>query len=243
MSKHATGSHKDQKSATPDVQENGGAEPAGNPEAVAEPKTFTPEPKQPGAGSPCEGAPAEDAAACLEVKLAEAASEISALKDQYLRKCADFENFRKRVQKEKEESLKYANTNLLVDLIDIIDNFDRAVQSAESSRDFQSLHDGILMLQKQFLSMLESKYSLKRFESRNQEFHPNRHEAVMSEERDGLEHPVVSEDFMKGYLLHDRIVRSAKVKVAMPKAGAPVNGQTTDANEGGKAAQAPGAGE
>ncbi len=138
------------------------------------------------------------------------------LNDKFLRKAAEFENYRKRMIKEKEEARLYANTELLVDLVSLLDDFDRAISSSEAGQDFKVLHDGISMIHKAFLGKLESRYGLKRFDSQGQEFDPTRHEAVMAEQRADIDHATVIDDFMKGYCLHDRVIRPAKVRVAMP---------------------------
>ncbi len=148
-------------------------------------------------------------------RIAKLEEELSALKDQYLRKLADYENFRKRMFREKEDAVGYANTQILADLVTVLDDFDRAVRSSESSKDFQSLHDGVAMIHRSLLSTLENKYGLSRFDSLNQAFDPNRHEAMMSEQGE-CEEPVVAEEYVKGYMLKDRVLRSAKVKVRMP---------------------------
>jgi molecular chaperone GrpE len=145
--------------------------------------------------------------------------EVSSLKDQYLRKLADYENFRKRMFREKDDAVQFANSQLLTDLVSVLDDFDRAVSSSEKSREFQSLHDGVDMIRRQLLGLLESKYGLSRFESVGQAFDPNTHEAMMSEQGDCGE-PMVVEEYSKGYRLRDRILRSAKVKVRMPASGA-----------------------
>jgi len=150
-----------------------------------------------------------------DVKILALEAELSSLKDQYLRKLADYENFRKRMFREKDDAVQYANTQLLTDLVGVVDNFDRAVQSSESSRDFQSLHDGVDMIRKSLLGLLESKYGLARFDSLGATFDPNLHEAVMSDQGECNE-PVVVEEFVRGYKLRDRVLRSAKVKVRMP---------------------------
>ena len=152
----------------------------------------------------------------LEQKIEELTAEVSTLKDQYLRKQADFENFRRRMQREKAETATYANQQLLLDIITIIDDFERAIKSAEESRDFDAFHDGIVMIEKQFTSMLERKWGLQRFDSEGEEFDPQKHEAVASEPAPGASSAKVAEEFQKGYMLHDRVLRSAKVKVAMP---------------------------
>jgi molecular chaperone GrpE len=146
-------------------------------------------------------------------------TEVSSLKDQYLRKLADYENFRKRMFREKDDAVQFANSQLLTDLVSVLDDFDRAVSSSEKSRDFQSLHDGVDMIRRQLLGLLEGKYGLSRFDSMGEPFDPNHHEAMMSEQGE-CDEPVVVEEYSKGYRLRDRILRSAKVKVRMPAAGA-----------------------
>ncbi|MDR2758283.1 MAG: nucleotide exchange factor GrpE [Spirochaetaceae bacterium] len=150
----------------------------------------------------------------LETKLAEAT-------DQYLRKAAEFENFRKRMNREKQEAIDFANQALLLDLIPIIDDFERAIKSAEgagsSSPEFTSLYEGIGMIEKRLVSQLENKWGLKHFDSTGEAFDPTRHEAIMMEKSAEISEPVVAEDFIKGYILKDRVVRSAKVKVLMPE--------------------------
>ncbi len=169
---------------------------------------------------PDEKSAADKAAELLvkqEQRIGELEAELSALKDQYLRKQADFENFRKRIIREKEEAIKYANANLLVDLITIIDDFERALKSADESGDFGAFHSGIALIEKQFVGMLERNWGLKRFESVGQEFNPERHEAIMAVKSREHDTQTVLEDFQRGYSLHDRVIRHAKVKVAVPE--------------------------
>ncbi len=136
--------------------------------------------------------------------------ELSELKDQYLRKAADMDNYRKRMQREKEEAIKYANAQLLTDVITILDDFERAIASSTASRDFDSFHQGIQMIESQFLSLLERKYGLKRLDSLGEPFDPNIHEALAG---GGAEHAVVLEVYQKGYMLQDRVLRPARVRV------------------------------
>ena len=151
-----------------------------------------------------------------EEKIAELELQVAETRDQLLRKAAEFENFRKRMNQEKQQAIEYANQSLLLDLIPIIDDFERALQSAESSKDFNSLLDGITMIEKRMTSQLETKWGLKRFSSAGELFDPNLHEAVMMEKSSEISEAIVSEDFMKGYFLKDRVIRAAKVKVLMP---------------------------
>jgi molecular chaperone GrpE len=153
----------------------------------------------------------------LKGRIKELEEENSSLKEQYLRKQAEFENFRKRMTKEKADAISYANQQLLQDIIQIIDDFERAIRSSEESRDFDAFHDGVAMIEKQFTSMLERKWGLTRFHSEGEEFDPQKHEAVTTEEVEGDDTTQVLEEYQKGYFLHDRVLRSAKVKVSVPK--------------------------
>jgi molecular chaperone GrpE len=157
----------------------------------------------------------------VEEKLADLEAQLAEAKDQYLRKAADFENFRKRINREKQEAIDFANQNLLLDLIPIIDDLERAIKSVENtgsvSQDFQSLYEGIGMIEKRLVSQLEHKWGLKRFDSAGETFDPNRHEAIMADKSPDVTEATVQEDLIKGYILKDRIVRSAKVKVLMPE--------------------------
>ncbi len=146
--------------------------------------------------------------------------ENSELKDQYLRKHADFENYRKRMAREKADSVRYGNQELLKDLIEVIDNFDRAIKSAADSQDFDSFREGISMIEQQFTGMLQSKWGLEKMECEGAEYDPNSHEALMMEESEELEVPTVLEDFQAGYKLYERVLRPAKVKVGKPAAAA-----------------------
>ncbi|MFO7849049.1 MAG: nucleotide exchange factor GrpE [Spirochaetia bacterium] len=152
----------------------------------------------------------------LEDRIKELENENSELKTQYLRKQADFENFRKRMQREKKEAIDYANSNLLLDLVSIIDDFERAIKSSEESKDFESFHSGIKLIEKQFVGMLERKYGLTRMESEGKEFDPQEHEAINMEESADCDVQTVVEEYQRGYKLHDRVLRHPKVKVAVP---------------------------
>ncbi|MDR2797571.1 MAG: nucleotide exchange factor GrpE [Treponema sp.] len=182
----------------------------------ASPDSITPEPApaQDEQGQPTENLTPEE-------KLKDAEEQIAELKDQYLRKAAEFENFRKRMNREKQEAIDFANQSLLLDLIPIIDDFERAIKAADASQkavtDFTVFYEGISMIEKRLSSQLENKWGLKRYDSTGEPFDPNRHEAIMMEKSPDINEPVVKEDFIKGYSLKDRIVRSAKVKVLMPE--------------------------
>ena len=160
--------------------------------------------------------PDQDVNELLKTRVQELEAQVADIKDQMLRKQAELENFRKRLLKDKEEAVKYANVNLLTDLITIIDDFERAIQSATVSRDFDSFHSGIELIEKRFTGMLEKKWGLTRIVSVGKEFDPQKHEAIGMEESPDYETETVIEDYQKGYTLQDRVVRPAKVKVAVP---------------------------
>jgi molecular chaperone GrpE len=156
--------------------------------------------------------------AALEAELGAVREELSVVNDKYLRKLADDVNFRKRMAREKEDGQRFALTSLLSDLLPVLDDFDRAIASAEIQKDYGILHDGVVLIKRQLGSVLETKYGLSRFESLDKTFDPNRHEAVamvQGEPGDG-EEAVVAEEFLPGYGLHDRVLRTAKVRVRMP---------------------------
>jgi molecular chaperone GrpE len=166
-----------------------------------------------------QNADAQDPVAQLQLQLAQ-------VNDQYLRKAADFDNFRKRVQREKQELAEYANQNLLLDILPVLDDFERAIKSvdaaaASAARDFAGFYEGVVMIEKQLAAQLEQKWGLKRFDSAGQPFDPNRHEAIQMEKTPGIAEAVVTEDYVKGYTLKERVIRYAKVKVQVPETEAP----------------------
>jgi molecular chaperone GrpE len=232
MSKnHAHGEVKDEEA--PENEKSGGGVLNGqDAPGGAEPEAR--DPSRTEADNPAEAAPAGAAgqpgkASCPEEVIADLEARLAEAKDQYLRKAADFENFRKRMIREKQEAIDFANQALLLDLIPIIDDFERAIQSAGTSKDFNTLYEGIGMIEKRLISQLESKWGLKRFDSAGESFDPNRHEALMVEKSADITEPVVREDLLKGYTLKDRVIRSAKVKVCMPETGSPAETKDVEA--------------
>ena len=159
----------------------------------------------------------------LEAQSADLAAQLAETRDQLLRKAADFENFRKRNNQEKQRAIEFANESLLLDIIPVIDDFERAIQSAEAAGELaglpagKALLDGISMVEKRLVSQLESKWGLKQFNSAGEPFDPNIHEAVYMEKSPDIDEPIVQEDLIKGYTLKDRVIRAAKVKVLMPE--------------------------
>lgn len=139
--------------------------------------------------------------------------------DQYLRKAADFENYRKRMIREKQEAIDYANSNLLLDLVQVLDDFDRAIdagktQGREASNN--AFVEGVVMIKNQMVSMLSSKYGLSYYPAKGEAFDPNLHEAVSMIQSPDVKEAVVGEELQKGYKLKERVIRHSKVMVLMP---------------------------
>lgn len=163
----------------------------------------------------------KEEAPSLEKQLLEAKTEIQNLQnkmaemnDQFLRKNAELDNFRKRLIRDKEESVKYANTSILTDLMETLDNFERAIEGGKTS-DVESFAKGVSMIQSQLLSMLAGKYGLKQMKTIGEEFNPDLHEAIsMVASEEHKETQVVLEEVQKGYILADRVLRHAKVVVS-----------------------------
>ena len=155
-----------------------------------------------------------------EQQIADLQKEVAELKDQYLRKCADFENYRKRMFREKQEAFDYANTNLLTDLIAVLDDFDRALAAGvtpegEPVADLKPVVDGIKIINKQMRGLLEAKYNLSVYGEKGDLFNHDLHEAIATNQGPVAE-PICAEVYLKGYKLKDRVIRPAKVMVQMP---------------------------
>lgn len=151
-------------------------------------------------------APAAGAAAGDDVR-----AENQQLKDRYLRTLADFDNFRKRSDREKNDFFRFAMANMMRELLPVLDNFDRALDHAESGDEF---HKGVLLIYKQLYDVLE-KNGLKPIAEANVHFDPNVHEAVIREEDPSVPNHTVVAVLQKGYFLNDRLLRPAMVKVAV----------------------------
>ena len=155
----------------------------------------------------------------LENEKKELEAEVAKWKNEYLRKMADFENYRKRMIKEKKDAIDYANETLLVDLIAVLDDFDRAIEAVEkySNDSTKAFMEGFNMIRKQLYSTLQSKYSLLYYPSVGEKFDPNIHNAKASRENEDAKDETVEKELIKGYKLHDRVIRVAQVETVKPK--------------------------
>ncbi|MFD2671584.1 nucleotide exchange factor GrpE [Marinicrinis sediminis] len=134
-------------------------------------------------------------------------------KDRYLRLQAEFDNFRRRSRQEKEETAKYASSKVMEQLLPIVDNFERAVNSSNSSDDYDALKKGLDMILRQLGQLMEQE-GIKPIEAVGQPFNPELHQAVMQVESEDHEEGIVVEELQKGYMLKDKIIRPAMVKVS-----------------------------
>ncbi len=145
--------------------------------------------------------------------------EIESLKQQveteenkYLKLYAEFENFKRRNRQEMETNNKYKHQEMVEDLLPIIDNFERALKIEGDSESFNSLLKGVEMVYNDLVNTL-MKHDVREIESVGQPFDPNYHQAVMTEASDE-DDGIVIEEFQKGYILKDRVIRPSMVKVS-----------------------------
>jgi molecular chaperone GrpE len=148
----------------------------------------------------------------LETRLAQLDGELRRANNEVLKAQAEFENFRKRMRREMEGESRYAALPLVNELLPVIDNLERAIQSADQAGAVGALVDGVKMVIGQFDAAL-AKYGCKKIEALGQEFDPHIHMALSQEPS---EHPSghVSRVLQSGYKMHDRVVRPAQVFVS-----------------------------
>ena len=153
--------------------------------------------------------------------------------DRLLRMQADFENTRKRLEREKQEFIRFANEGLVYDLLNVVDDLERSLQLAQGKHeDFAAFLKGTEMVLAHLYDLLK-KQGLSSIEAKGKVFDPSYHEALPQVETDDLPENTITEELQKGYLLNERVIRTAKVKVAKPASPGPVedNGQCGQAEE------------
>ena len=153
----------------------------------------------------------------LKAKVKELEETVADLKDKALREAAETENYKKRLRQEKENAVKYANESLIRDLLDPLDNFSRAIEASESSKDFDTIKTGVVMVEDQLHTILKNNWGLEAYSPEGEDFDPADMEACMMKEMDGIDKETVLQVFMKGYKLHGKVIRAAKVMVGKPK--------------------------
>jgi len=184
------------------------------------------QPPQEAAAEPAtrEALTAEDEMAMLRTQLQEKEAEAKANYDLFLRERADTENFKRRMQRDKSEALRFANEPFVRDLLPILDNLERAVAHAQGGGNSQPLVEGVSLVLHSFLDMME-KHGVSRVSAKGQIFDPTKHEAMAQVENAEVAPNTVVDEYAPAYLLHDRLLRPALVVVAKP----PVDEKKSDA--------------
>lgn len=154
----------------------------------------------------------------LEVQLEEKTREASENFDKWLRLRAEFENFKKRMQKEKGDLVKFGNENLLKALLPVLDNLSRAIEHGKNAKENSPLLGGVEMTYKEFLNILD-RFGVKPVPAVGDVFDPEKHEALSQEESDQETNRVIAA-VQTGYFYHDRLLRPAKVIVSKGKSEA-----------------------
>jgi len=181
-----------------------------------------PPPESPAASEPAQGG-GEQSASEGEQPAAETAPSIEALKaeseqwkDKCLRARADFANYQRRVEKDRAESLRYANAGLVKALVLVLDDLERVLEAAaEHKNDVDALAEGLKLAIENFMKVLKD-FGVQRIEATGRPFDPNHHEAMSQEPSPDYPEPTVLNEVAKGYVLHDRVLRPARVIVSKP---------------------------
>ncbi len=148
------------------------------------------------------------------LKLKEAAEKAAGYWDNLLRLQADFENVRKRLEREKQDFVKFANEGVILELLTILDDLERAVDLAEAKhQDFPAFLKGVEMILAHLYEMLKE-HGVKPIEAEGKIFDPAYHEALMQAEDKNMPEHTIIEELQKGYILNDRVIRTSKVKVS-----------------------------
>ncbi len=149
-------------------------------------------------------------------EIAELKRAVEELKDKFLRSVAELDNVRKRTEREKEEFFQYALSDLLRDILPILDNFERALKTSEEEVDGKTFREGVELIYRMLLNLIK-KHGVRPIEMTNNKFDPNLHQALISEESPEVSEPEIKEELQKGYLIHNRLLRPTMVKVIIPK--------------------------
>lgn len=138
------------------------------------------------------------------------------LHDQLLRKLAEMDNLKKRVEREKSEYYQYALLEFVRELLPVLDNLERALEHPDEG-DGKSFQEGVRLIHKQFVDALRKRGVAPILDVVHHRFDPNHEQALATEESEEVEEPMVAEELQRGYTLHDRLIRPALVKVRLPK--------------------------
>jgi molecular chaperone GrpE len=158
--------------------------------------------------------PTED----LNQKIIELEKELNEYKDRLLRKAAEFENYKRRTENDQLNLFKYAAESFIMKLLPVIDDFERSLQYIDSSKDIESIKQGILLVYDKFSKLLEDQ-GVKKIESVGKPFDVHYHEALLQRTVDDQEPHIVLEELESGYMYKDRVIRHSKVIVSDDASG------------------------
>jgi molecular chaperone GrpE len=178
-------------------------------------------------GEATESAPEEETPQTPEEKLEQAQAEAAEAHDRFLRASAELENYKKRTQKEMAEFKRFANASLVKEILGVVDNLERAVESSNGTNDKEQLAQGLDLTLKELLKIFKT-FHVTPVESLGEKFDPRYHQAMMQEET--TDHPgnVVIKELQKGYMIHDRLLRPAMVVVSKAAPDAQEDPQSDD---------------
>ena len=148
-----------------------------------------------------------------EEKIAKLELEVQEWKNSYTRKLAEFQNFTKRKETEVSEMKKYASEGIIIKLLDNIDNLERAENASAETKNFDALVEGVNMILRNLKYMLSEEGVEEVEAGEGVQFNPYEHQAMMTEEKDGLDNDVIVQVFQKGYKLKGKVIRPAMVTV------------------------------
>ncbi|NOX20074.1 MAG: nucleotide exchange factor GrpE [Nitrospirae bacterium] len=148
-----------------------------------------------------------------EEELQELRKELEEYKDKYIRLYAEFENYKKRVQKDRTELIKYGSEPLMIELLTVLDNLEMAISHANEQSSIESLLQGVEITLKEFKKIL-NKFGVKEIEALGKPFDPEYHHAMAQVERADVEDKTVVEEYRKGYTYNDKVIRPSLVAVS-----------------------------
>jgi molecular chaperone GrpE len=196
------------------MRERDDPEAAPTPSSAQEERVTEPAVTEPAVTEPAVTEPAEAEPAVTEPAEADPAERLAELEDRYLRLVAEFDNFRKRRQREMEDLARFCTEGLVAELVPVLDALDRAIASSEGIRDYQAFHDGVVLIMQQLSEVLR-RGGVEREEPVGLPFDPSRHEALAALPHEEIEEDCVIQVVEPGYVLNGRVVRPAKVVISL----------------------------
>lgn len=149
----------------------------------------------------------------LEEEIEKLQEEAASYKDRWLRAAAEFENFRRRNEKDRIDWIKSANKDIILELINVYEHLVLAIQSADTDQVPENFRKGIVMVHDQLKNLLK-KYGLRRIEAVGEEFDPQYHQALVCTPKEGFDDNIIFDCIQSGYILNDKVLRPARVAVA-----------------------------